>query len=116
MAAAETLARVRGACRDLAGAFYRDLSHLGVGGALCQWLSSWRTKSARALYARLGGGVFARGGLGPEPWAGCGWRACCGCNGGEAGAAQPLTGYFRGEDIEAELEASIQLETDSASL
>ena len=38
------------------------------------------------------------------------------CDGGEAGAAQPLTGYFRGEDIEAELEASIQLETDSASL
>ena len=36
--------------------------------------------------------------------------------GGETGAAQPLTGYFRGEDIEAELEASIQLETDSASL
>ena len=36
--------------------------------------------------------------------------------GGEAGVAQPLTGYFRGEDIEAELEASIQLETDSASL
>ena len=34
----------------------------------------------------------------------------------EAGAAQPLTGYFRGEDIEAELEASIQLETDSVSL
>ena len=25
-------------------------------------------------------------------------------------------GYFRGEDIEAELEASIQLETDSVSL
>ena len=36
--------------------------------------------------------------------------------GGEAGAAQPLTGYFRGEDIEAELEAYIQLETDSVSL
>ena len=68
MAAAETLARVRGACRDLAGAFYRDLSHLGVGGALCQWLSSWRTKFARALYARLGRGVFARGGLrGSDP-------------------------------------------------
>ena len=28
------------------------------------------------------------------------------CDGGEAGAAQPLTGYFRSEDIEAELEAS----------
>ena len=55
-------------------------------------------------------------GLGPEPWAGCARRACCGCDGGEAGAAQPLTGYFRSEDIEAELEASIQLETDSASL
>ena len=76
-------------------------------------------KISKSAICRLGGGVFARGGLaglGPEPWAGCGRRACCGCDGGKAGAAQPLPGYFRGEDIEAELEASIQLETDSVSL
>lgn len=60
------------------------------------------------------------------PWGWRGWDPSLGlavagahvavAMGGEVGAAQPLTGYFRGEDIEAELEASIQLETDSASL
>ncbi len=108
MAAAETLARVRGTCRDLAVLFIAIRRTSGLVACFVSGYQTGAQNQQERIYARLGGGVFARSGL-----------AVAGAHvavEGEAGAAQPLTRYFRGENSEAELEVSVQLETDSASL
>jgi len=119
MAAAETLARGCGACRDLAVLFIAICRTLGLAA---RFVSGYQAgaQNQQERYMHAWAEVYLPG----AGWRG--WDPSLGLAvadahvavavGGEAGAAQPLTGYFRGEDIEAELEASIQLETDSASL
>ena len=81
MAAAETLARVRSGLAVIWRCFLsRSVAPWGWRRALLVVIELAH-KISKSAICRLGGGVFARGGLaglGPEPWACCGRCACCG--------------------------------------
>jgi transglutaminase-like putative cysteine protease len=115
LAAEETLARGRGACRDLAVLFVAVCRAVGLAARFVSGYQAGVQKQ-QERYMHAWAEVYLPG---------AGWRAwdpslglavadahVAVAVGGEAGAALPLIGHIRGENIKAELEASIQLETN----
>ena len=117
--ARETLARGRGACRDLAVLFIAVCRALGLAARFVSgYQAGDQNQSERYMHAWAEVYLPGAGWRGWDPSLGLavadGHVAVAA--GSEANAAQPLVGHFRGEGIKADLEASIQLETNRVSV
>lgn len=113
LAAAETLARRRGACRDLAVLFIEVCRSLGLAARFVSGYQAGDPKQGER-YMHAWAEVYLPG----AGWRG--WDPSTGlavadahvavATGGQADAAQPLVGHFRGEGVRAVSDVSLQLE------
>ena len=113
LAAEETLARRRGACRDLAVLFIEVCRSLGLAA---RFVSGYQAgdpmQGERYMHAWAEVYLPGAGWRGWDPSAGLAVADAhvAVATGGQAGAAQPLVGHFRGEGVRAVSDVSIQLE------
>ena len=113
LAAAETLARRQGACRDLAVLFIEVCRSLGLAARFVSGYQAGDPKPGeRYMHAWAEVYLPRAGWRGWDPSTGLavGDAHVAVATGGQADAAQPLVGHFRGEGVRAVLDASIQLE------
>ena len=113
LAAEETLARRRGACRDLAVLFIEVCRSLGLAARFVSGYQAGDPKPGeRYMHAWAEVYLPGAGWRGWDPSAGLAVADAyvAVATGGQPQAAQPLVGHFRGEGVRAVSDASIQLE------
>ena len=113
LAAEETLARRRGACRDLAVLFIEVCRSLGLAARFVSGYQAGDPKQGeRYMHAWAEVYLPGAGWRGWDPSAGLAVADAhiAVATGGQADAAQPLVGHFRGEGVRAVSDVSLQLE------